>query len=49
MFISFFVGKIKAIDLICPVSMTDLSFDHVTHDISFSEEEVKKCPIGYQI
>jgi len=46
MFISFFVGKIESLDLLCPVQREDVAFDGVTHEIIFSEHEVKGALSG---
>jgi hypothetical protein len=41
MFISFFVGKIEALDLLCPVSRTNISFDNVPQNISSLKKRLK--------
>jgi hypothetical protein len=43
MFISFFVGKIEALELLCPVPSKEVLFSNVSHDIVFTKEEVSKA------
>jgi hypothetical protein len=46
MFVSFFVGKIESLDLLCPVQRENITFTEVTHDVFFTEHEIKKAILG---
>jgi hypothetical protein len=43
MFISFFVGKTEALELLCPVRSKEVSFSEVPHDIIFSTDDISKA------
>ncbi len=43
MFISFFVGKTEALELLCPVLSKEVSFSEVPHDITFSTDDISKA------
>jgi hypothetical protein len=38
MFVSFFINKIEALDMICPIQSEDICFDRVEHKIFFTEQ-----------